>query len=44
MEEGEERDTCLKYTQESRERMLAKMQSPQKLKKKPKSSRTENYT
>jgi hypothetical protein len=38
MEEGEERGTCLKYTQESRARMLAEMRSPKKLKK-PKSSR-----
>jgi hypothetical protein len=42
MEEGEERGTCLKHTQESRERMLAEMQSPKKLKK-SKSSRMENY-
>jgi len=43
MEEGEERGTCLKYTQESRERMLAERQSPKKLKKRSKSSRPENY-
>jgi hypothetical protein len=43
MEEGEERGTCLKYTQESRERMLAEMQSPKKPKK-SKSSRMENHT
>ena len=42
MEEGEERGTCLKYTQESRERMLAKTQSPKTLKK-SKSSRMKNY-
>jgi hypothetical protein len=41
MEEGEERGTCLKYAQESRERILAKMQSPKKLKK-WKSDRMEN--
>jgi hypothetical protein len=35
MEEGEERGTCLQYTQESRERMRAL--------KKSKSSRMENY-
>jgi hypothetical protein len=43
MEEGEERGTCLKYTQELRERRLAEMQSPKKLKK-SKSSDMDNYT
>jgi len=38
MEEGEERGTCLKHTQESRERMLAESQSSKKLKKRSKSS------
>jgi len=43
MEEGEQRGACLKWTQESRERILTKRQSPKKLKK-SKSSSTENYT